>query len=102
LEHTFREIYQAVHKTIGKKTVSRASIINFLNDMCDEIVFNYDEETCKDGAGRKYLTGLDEVGFKKYVVRTATDIFMKDFLIQTKEIIEEVLSEDSYLLSELF
>jgi len=91
---TSREVYQAVNKTLGNKTISRASIINFLNDMCDEGVLKYEEETCKGGTRRKYFTGLDEIGFKKHIAKTAIDSFMKDFPVQTKEAFEEALSED--------
>ena len=57
---TSREVYQAVNRSLGSKTISRASIINFLNDMCDEGVLKFEEETCKGGTRRKYFTGLDE------------------------------------------
>ena len=43
---TSREAYLHVNKELGGvKTISRASIINFLNSMCDEGVLNYEEET---------------------------------------------------------
>ncbi|MCW3978933.1 MAG: hypothetical protein NWF12_04230, partial [Candidatus Bathyarchaeota archaeon] len=57
---TSREVYLHVNKELeGIKTVSRASIINFLNGMCDEGVLTYEEETCKGGLRRKYFPGLD-------------------------------------------
>jgi len=51
---TSREVYAYVNKALeGVKTVSRASIINFLNAMCDDGVLNYEEETCKGGRRRR-------------------------------------------------
>jgi hypothetical protein len=88
---TSREVYVGVNKKLeGVKTISRASIINFLNAMCDESVLTYEEETCKGGTRRKYFTGLDEIEFKKYIVKTAFESLMQDFPEQTMEALTEV------------
>ena len=60
-----REVYVAVNRVLGDRAISRASIINFLNDMCDEGVLKYTEETCKGGTRRRYFTGMNEAAFKK-------------------------------------
>jgi len=91
---TSREVYQAVNKSLGSKTISRASIINFLNDMCDESVLKYEEETCKGGTRRKYFTDIDEEGFKKHVASVVFKSFMRDFPTQTKEAVQEALADD--------
>lgn len=87
-----RDVYLQVNKELdGKKTISRASIINFLNSMCDEGVLNYEEETCKGGVRRKYSPGLDEENFKKYIARSVFDSLLKDFPEQTIEALRESL-----------
>lgn len=91
---TSREVYQAVNRSLGDNTISRASIINFLNDMCDEGVLKYEEETCKGGTRRKYFTGLDEKGFKKHIAKVVFKSLMRDFPAQTKEAFAEVLSDN--------
>ena len=91
---TSREVYQAVNRSLGDKTISRASIINFLNDMCDEGVLKYEEETCKGGTRRKYFTGLDEKGFKKHIAKVVFKSLMRDVPAQTKEAFAEVLSDN--------
>ncbi|MFB0558128.1 MAG: BlaI/MecI/CopY family transcriptional regulator [Candidatus Bathyarchaeia archaeon] len=89
---TSREVYLHVNKALeGNKTISRASIINFLNSMCDEGVLNYEEETCKGGMRRKYFPGLDEDDFKKYIAKSVFDSLLKDFPDQTIEAIKESL-----------
>ena len=81
---TSREVYVQVNKALeGIRTVSRASIINFLNSMCDDGVLDYEEETCKGGMRRKYSPGLDEEGFKRYIARTVFESLLKDFPDQT-------------------
>ncbi len=91
---TSREVYQYVNKQLeGVRTISRASIINFLNAMCDEGVVNYVEETCKGGTRRKYSTGLDEEGLKKYIAKSVLEILLKDFPDQTIAAVKETLGD---------
>ncbi|HUV34741.1 MAG TPA: hypothetical protein VMW22_07390 [Candidatus Desulfaltia sp.] len=85
---TSREVYEDVNKNLGGKSVSRASIINFLNAMCDERVLDFEEETCKGGMRRKYSKGMDENGFKRYVASTVLDSLIRDFPDQTVEAIK--------------
>jgi len=81
---TSREVYLQVNDALkGTRSISRASIINFLNDMCDEGVLKYEEETCKGGMRRKYFPGMDEEGFKRHIAKTAFDSLLKDFPNQT-------------------
>ena len=91
---TSREVYQHVNKQLeGVRTISRASIINFLNAMCDEGVVNYVEETCKGGTRRKYSTGLDEEGLKKYIAKSVLESLLKDFPDQTIAAVKETLGD---------
>jgi hypothetical protein len=52
---------------------SRASVINFLNDMVDEGVFDYEEKTGKGGYHRVYYPKMDWKQFAKYATKTITD-----------------------------
>ncbi len=91
---TSRDVYQHVNKQLeGVRTISRASIINFLNAMCDEGVLAYVEETCKGGTRRKYSTGLNEEGFKKHIAKSVLESLLKDFPEQTIEAVKETLGE---------
>ncbi len=93
---TSREVYEAVNETLdGGRSVSRASIINFLNAMCDEGVLDFEEETCKGGMRRRYSKGMDEGGFKEYVASTVLRSLMKDFPEQTLEAIKSSLDTKS-------
>ena len=50
-----REVYHHVNEVLKSiRTISRASIINFLNAMVDEGVLNYKEESGKGGYHRVY------------------------------------------------
>ena len=44
-----REVWSHVNKNLNPKTISRASIINFLNAIVDEGVLDYNEKSGKGG-----------------------------------------------------
>jgi len=80
-----REVWSTVNEKLVPKTISRASIINFLNAMVDEGVLDYDERTGKGGYHRVYRPKLNEAEFKKYVAQTVISSLLKDFPAETKE-----------------
>ena len=86
-----REVHQYVNENLDG-SISRASIINFLNAMVDEGVLNYREQTGKGGYHRVYSPKLDEVEFKKYIAKTVISSLMKDFPEETKEAYKLVVS----------
>lgn len=93
---TSREVFEATNNRLGSgKSVSRASIINFLNAMCDENILDFDEETCKGGMRRKYKKGLDEKGFKKHIATDVLNSLMSDFPDETLAAIKETIGTDS-------
>lgn len=91
---TSREVYIAVNEVLGKRSVSRASIINFLNAMCDEGILDFEEETCKGGMRRKYSTGLDESGFKVHIAEIVLKSLVNDFPEETVSAIKNSLNGD--------
>jgi predicted transcriptional regulator len=68
---TSRDVWIGVNRGLeGTRSMSRASIINFLNTMYEEGVLTFEEEKCKGGKRRRYSPSLDEEGFKLHVART--------------------------------
>ena len=93
---TSREVYDATNNMLGAgRSVSRASIIKFLNAMCDDNVLDYEEETCKGGMRRKYKKGLDEHGYKKYIASEVLSSLLSDFPDETLEAVKETLDKSS-------
>ena len=63
-----RDVWVQVNEDLmGKSTISRASIINFLNDMVDEGALSFIETTGRGGYRRIYSSMYDEAGFKRYM-----------------------------------
>ena len=82
--------WEHVNKKLKKgKTISRASVIFYLNRMVDEGVLGFRDATGKGGHHRIYITKLDESGYKKYIVRTLLKSVMKDFPKETKEVLKD-------------
>ena len=87
---TSRVVYMHVNKRLdGGKSISRASIINFLNAMVEEGVLDYVEETAKGGYRRVYSAKLDEVGFKRELAESFVSSLMRDFPEETKKVLQE-------------
>ena len=87
-----REVWSQVNQNLDGKTISRASIINFLNSLVDEGVLDFDERTGKGGYHRVYRPRLDENAFKKYLAETVISSLMKDFPKETKEVVKTFAS----------
>ena len=83
--------WEHVNKELGEgKSISRASIIMYLNRMVDEGVLGFRDATGKGGHHRIYVTKLDESGYKKYIVRTLLDSVSRDFPKETEEVIKSL------------
>ena len=90
-----REVWLHVNEAFeGKKTISRASIINFLNAMVDEGVLDFEDESGRGGYHRVYLPRLDEGGFKKAIAESVISSLMRDFPEETNEVLKRQLSNE--------
>jgi len=90
-----REVWEHVNGALkGVRTISRASIISFLNDMTRQGVLEYEEVTGKGGRRRIYRARLDERGFRKAIARAVMDSLLKDFLEETMETILETWARE--------
>ena len=88
---TSREVWIEVNDVFEEgKTISRASIINFLNDMVDEGVPGYVEESGKGGYHRVYHSKLDESAFKIYLAETLINSMLRDFPEETRKAINSI------------
>ena len=82
-----KEVWIKVNERLVGKTISRASIINFLNAMVDEGILDYDEETGKGGYHRVYRSKLDEASFKKHLAHVMISSLLRDYPEETKAVI---------------
>ena len=84
--------WEHVNRELGEgKSISRASIIFYLNRMVDEGVLGFRDATGKGGHHRIYITKLDESGYKKYIIRALLESVAKDFPEATEEVLKPFL-----------
>jgi len=68
-------------------SISRASVINFLNRMVDEGVLIYREETGKGGARRLYTPVHSKSEFKKWLANHAMTRLLEEFPAETAAVL---------------
>ena len=86
-----REVWVNVNKDLmGKRTISRASIINFLNDMVDEGALNNAEITGKGGHRGIYSAKHDEAGFKEHMAKKIISKMLETWPEATKAAINSI------------
>ena len=89
-----RDVWVQVNDDLmGKRTISRASIINFLNSMVDEGVLNYTEITGKGGHRRIYVAKHDESGFKEFVAKKIMSKLLETWPEDTRDAIKAIEEE---------
>ena len=74
------------------KSISRASIINFLNDMVDAGVLEYEDRSGKGGYHRVYSPAFDEKGFKRHMVETVISKLLEIWPEEARAVLVEKLS----------
>ena len=84
-----REVWTHVNENLNGKTISRASIINYLNAMVDEGVLDYNSRTGKGGYHRVYRPKLVETEFRRFLAETVISSLMRDFPEETREALNE-------------
>jgi hypothetical protein len=85
-----REVFDQVNKRLNPGSISRASIINFLEDMVSMGVLNRTEITGKGGHRGVYSPKMDEPGFKKFVAKMAIEALMRNFPEETRQALEKL------------
>ena len=86
-----RDVWMQVNEDLkGQRTISRASIINFLNSMVDEGVLDYTEITGKGGHRRIYSAKYNEAEFKEYITKVVVRNLLRDFPEETERALQQV------------
>ena len=89
-----RDVWVNVNKDfMGMSTISRASVINFLNRMVDEGAVEYTETTGMGGRRRIYSAKYDEAGSKWYMAEKIISKMLETWPEATREAIEAIKGE---------
>jgi predicted transcriptional regulator len=85
-----RIVHQKVNQMLKGETISRASVINFLEAMRKKEVLSGEETTGKGGHHWVYYPKLDEMGFKRYIVEKMITSLMENFPEATRDAINQL------------
>jgi len=72
-------VWDRVNKVLGGETISRASIINFLEAMRESGVLSGVEESGKGRYHWVYSPTMDETGFKAFIAVTLLEKLVREF-----------------------
>ncbi len=85
-----RAVWDRVNAELKPGTISRASVINFLEDMREAGVLKGVERTGKGGYHWIYSPAMDEAEFKQHIAKTILESLMRDFPEETKAALENL------------
>jgi predicted transcriptional regulator len=79
-----KAVMDRVNAELKPNTISRASVINFLESMREMGVLKGDERTGKGGHHWIYSPAMNEAEFKQYIAKTIIESLMRDFSEETR------------------
>jgi len=84
-----KAVWERVSEGLGEgKSISRASIIVFLEKMEEQGVLGSRDATGKGGHHKIYYPLMDEEGYVRYLIKTMVKSMRRDFPEETKEVIQ--------------
>jgi len=86
-----RMAYEKLNQMLEGESISRASVINFLEDMHKMGVLTGREESGKGGYHWIYSPAMDEEGFKMFIVKKMLATLMESFPKETREILRNLM-----------
>ena len=82
-----RSVWTNVNESI-QGSISRASVINYLNAMVDESLLTYTETTGKGGIQRVYSTKYGETEFKQHIAGLIITKLLKEYPRETRKALQ--------------
>jgi len=83
-----RAVWTNVNESL-QGSVSRASVINFLNHMADEAILTYEETIGNGGLQRVYYIKYNEIKFKQHVACLIITKLLKEYPQETRKALSE-------------
>jgi hypothetical protein len=80
-----KAVWDRVNAEFKPNTISRASVINFLEAMREAGVLKGVEKTGKGGHHWIYSPAMNEARFKQYIAKTILESLMRDFPEETRK-----------------
>ena len=84
-----RSVWTNVNDSL-QGSISRASIINYLNAMVDEGLLSYTERTGKGGYQRVYSMKYGETEFKQHIAGLIIGKLLKEYTKETRSVLQNL------------
>ena len=84
------QAHEKVKAALGPESISRASVINFLESMREAGVLRGVEETGKGGYHWVYYAAMDEAEFKRFVASRLIESLMESFPSETQAALKKI------------
>jgi len=84
-----RSVWTNVNERL-KGSISRTSIINFLNEVVDEGLLNYTETTGKGGHHRVYRIAFTEKEFKAHIAGRMISKLLREYPQETMKAFQQI------------
>jgi predicted transcriptional regulator len=85
-----KAVWDRVNAELKPNTISRASVINFLESMRKIGALKGEERTGKGGYHWIYSPAMKESEFKQHIARTILESLMRDFPEETAETVKKI------------
>ena len=85
-----RAVHVKVNQMLKGETISRASIINFLEPMREMGILKGEERTGKGGHHWVYYPAMNEAGFKQFIASTLLECLMRNFPSETRAALDKL------------
>lgn len=85
-----RQVWAHVSQELGARTISRTSVINFLDAMVCDGILAYTETGGKGGQRRIYRVRYDEARFKEHVAGLVIRNLLRDFSEETRKALKDM------------
>jgi len=85
-----KAVWDRVNAELKPNTISRASVINFLESMREAGVLKGVERTGKGGYHWIYSPAMNESEFKQYIARAILESLLRDFPKETAEAVKKI------------
>jgi predicted transcriptional regulator len=84
-----RIVWETVNEKMKPQSISRASIINFLEEMRKQKILNGYDETGKGGHHWVYSAAMSESEFRKYIVEKIIGSLKRNFPQETEQVLKK-------------
>ena len=85
-----KAVWDRVNAELKPNTISRASVINFLESMREAGVLKGVERTGKGGYHWIYSPAMNEAEFKQHIARAILESLLRDFPKETAEAVKKI------------